>query len=326
MIPAYDLVDARSYEPVPRSLRLASDPVPTEARPCIILALLDQGRRPASLKRAAALARVLDADLHVLVVLPSRPRTRALLASPDGATDAVVAVDPTLLANESTRGWIRDTIGDDAGIDHVTVVRGAFVRQVVAYAMGTDAALIVVSPHGDRLGRTVTLLACSAGVPVLVAREATSEDTIVAATDLRSADFPVLRAAAELGQQLDARLVTVHNVSPVAMVVGIDEAWPMALRPGDLVRGDLVRVERSDRLVRVCGRLPVLAHPVVRTEVDPVAAILGEARAHDADLVVVGARRYDWLSWMVDGSVAAQVVDRAQRSVLVTPLVDALDS
>ncbi|MBK8259309.1 MAG: universal stress protein [Polyangiaceae bacterium] len=51
--------------------------------------------------------------------------------------------------------------------------------------------------------------------------------------------------------------------------------------------------------------------------------VLGEAREHNADLVVVGTRKRTWFDRLVAGSVAEQIVNRAKRSVLVTPLDDA---
>ena len=59
---------------------------------------------------------------------------------------------------------------------------------------------------------------------------------------------------------------------------------------------------------------------IVRKEFNPVEAILQEARVQDADLVVVGTRSKSWLARVLTGSVAARVVNRANRSVLVTPL------
>ncbi|MEO8181498.1 MAG: universal stress protein [Deltaproteobacteria bacterium] len=75
-----------------------------------------------------------------------------------------------------------------------------------------------------------------------------------------------------------------------------------------------------ERLRKACRQLPVPAQAVVRDEVSLADAILDEARVHDADLVVLGAQRRSWLERLFDGGVATRVVNRAQRSVLVTPM------
>ena len=166
----------------------------------------------------------------------------------------------------------------------------------------------------DTDGASSKSLAAAAAVPVLVAREATHDETILAATDLESDGYPVLRLAAQLGQQLDAPVVALHNVNPVSCV-GV--AWPMIVLPA------VPAVEaRSARLSQVWANLSFGASAVIRDEFNPVDAILWEARKRDADLLVVGTRRRGWFDRLVTGSVAAQVVNRAKRSVLVTPLDD----
>jgi nucleotide-binding universal stress UspA family protein len=64
----------------------------------------------------------------------------------------------------------------------------------------------------------------------------------------------------------------------------------------------------------------------VRSEDNPVDAILNEARKRDADFVVVGARRRSWYDWPLFGSVASRVVNRGERSVLVLPLEESATS
>ncbi len=315
---ATNLAVARSSD-FPRTPRAAALVAPTAVRPAVLFALFEEGRPTASLLRALALSRVLDAELHVMRVLPELARVNALFPQ-NNVMDAVRTVERTLQANRSTREWLASclTLGDDeAAVERFSIAHGNFVEHVAGQAAELDAVLIIVPPREGRMGRTVTSLASTSGVPVLVAREATHDETIVAATDLESEGYPVLRRAAQLGQQLDAPVIALHNVNPVSFVGGIGDAWPMMVLPGGPVRE-----ARSARLSQISESLPVDASAVIRNEVNPVDAILGEARRHDADLVVVGTRRRSWFDRLVTGSVAAQVVNRAKRSVLVTPLDD----
>lgn len=94
-------------------------------------------------------------------------------------------------------------------------------------------------------------------------------------------------------------------------------AWVVTVPPNDSVRK-----ARSARLSQASQKLAADARAVIRNEVNPVDALLREAREHDADLVVVGTRRRGWFECFRARSVAAQVVNRAKRSVLVMPLRD----
>jgi nucleotide-binding universal stress UspA family protein len=205
-------------------------------------------------------------------------------------------------------------VGDELAGRCLHVATGEFVTEVAKHAFELGAQLIVVPPR-KRMGTVVTRLARAAALPVLVARTATAHQTIVAATDLRDGDYPVLRKAAELGARLRASVVAVHNVTPVSLFVNPESGWPVTL-----LRTAGAAAASELRLARVLSRLQLNAGSVLADAVNPVDAILREASARDADLVVVGTRPRSWFSHLAGGSVAAQVVDRACGSVLVSPL------
>lgn len=280
----------------------------------VLFALFERGRPTQCLLRAFTFAGLIGAELHVLRVLPElsrldRPSSRDEFAATQSADRAMRAVG-------STRSWLRDVLGKDAAaLTHITPAHGDFIEQVARHAKRVDAALIVTPAREASIGAAATSLACKCNAPVLVARAAKRDQTIVAATDLQSPGYPVLRMAVALGRQLKAPLVTLHNVEPVAAVFGMDANWFLAgLSVG------AARRARAPELAEVSAKLHAGALAVVRREQDLVAAILNESRARDADIVVVGARRRSWLERLRVESVATQVVDRAQRSVLVTPL------
>jgi nucleotide-binding universal stress UspA family protein len=161
----------------------------------------------------------------------------------------------------------------------------------------------------------VTSLASAAQVPVLVAHERRGKPAIVAATDLQSQGYPVLREAAVFGQRLEARLVAVHNVEPVVPSIA-NTAW--TINPPPL---RAVRTAPSELLTQAAKRLPVDAEAVILDEFSSAGAILAETRARDADYVVVGTRRRKtWLDQLVSGHVADEIIARASCSVLVLPL------
>ena len=292
------------------AVRPASSPRLASARSRILFVLFDTGRPTASLQRAFALSRVLDADLHVLRVLPETAHVHPLFPQCH-IMDAVRSVERTLKAMRTTQEWVSEVLGDaEVAGCRVEVRNGAFLEQAAANAAEIGADLIVVPPREGRFGAMVTTLVRVSHVPVLVARAATSDEAIIAATNLEDAEYPVLRKAADLAAHLDARLVAVHNMTPASF--GLRSA---VTRPGE----DAAETRRR-RLARATKRLSVDTEAVMARLEDPVDAILREARDRDADMVVVGSHHRSWFDRLVSNDVATQVVNRARRSVLVTPL------
>jgi len=222
-----------------------------------------------------------------------------------------------LSANRATRSWLQDSPEAAEFVEHVAIAHGDFVEQTAAYAAIVDAQLILVPPGGRQLGETATSLACATLIPVFVAREPIGERSIIAATDLRDRGYPVLSRAAELAGQLAASLVAVHNVTPEQLGSGGDTAWTFSLP-----QSEVLYQARSSQLASATERLAVDAKAVVLDKLSCVDAILSEAEARRADLVVVGTRRRGWLDGLVSRSVASQVVNGAERSVLVLPLAE----
>lgn len=153
--------------------------------------------------------------------------------------------------------------------EQILVRQGGHTSEVYRVARDIQASLLVLPRECEVSGREVAWLVTMADVPVLVARPATCSDAIMAATDLRDPGYPVLRQAAAWSQRLEAPLVCVHNAGAT---------------PG--ARAAVVRSVIDPMLVAV--RFGRDAEGVVARRSDPVGSILGEARAREADLVVVG--------------------------------------
>jgi nucleotide-binding universal stress UspA family protein len=284
------------------------------AAPRVVLALMDLERPTGSLRRAVAYARTLGMRLHVVCVLPGAPAWSALFSRQSVLKEAR-AGDRTPCVERETRAWLRDSLGDEEVIEHVAVAHGGFVEQAAAYSASIASQLIIVPPRKARLSEMVTSLAAEAKTPVLIAHERPGKPAIVAATDLESNGYPVLREAAELGQRFHAHVVALHNVEPVPSSV-VGTAWA-----GNLSQPPVVRATRSQELARAVGRFCVAAETVVLDDFSSARAILAEAAAREAGVVVVGTRRHaGWLGKLGRRRVAAQVIERASCSVLVLPL------
>jgi nucleotide-binding universal stress UspA family protein len=138
----------------------------------------------------------------------------------------------------------------------------------------------------------------------------------LAATDLGDARYPVLFEAAEMARQLGRPMVALHNLAPRS-VRRLRVPRPRIELPGGAVSG-----LRRQQLSNATRLLAPDAEMVIANELDPVDAILEQARTRNVDLIVVGTRAHSWFSRTLIGSVSTELVDRAIRSVLVTPLIE----
>jgi nucleotide-binding universal stress UspA family protein len=272
----------------------------------VLYATAREQPEPDSLWRAQALADRVGLELHMLRVLPEGPRLQNLL----GALDAVGSarqVREFLSAARTASAFCATTLGERFEEDHLVLAVGNFIDAVSLHAQELAANVIVV-PGGEQSGSTVTALARAARLPVLVVRRALQHQTVIAATDLADQGSTVLRHAGALAHRLQAAVVAVHSVAPRLRA-------PFRSRSGD----DVVLDAHRSKLTALAKRLHVDALVVASVQ-DPVEAILSEARARGADTVVVGTHARSRFERLIRKSVAAQIVNRARRSVLVTPL------
>lgn len=240
-----------------------------------------------------ALARKLNAEVRVLQVLPRWfPGVCRSAAKLQAAERAL---------RRSLFARMGESLGD------VAVREGQFAAEVTAEVARRPVKLIVLSPRARRSGRSVTALATAAGTPVLALRGSSQRKAVLAATDFRQPSLPVLGQAAELCRHLGGTLVAFHHLDHRAGATR-SQAKPA---PRDVCQA---------ALVLAASALPVPSTPVVRSDTNVVGAILNEAHELDVGLIVVGAYDRPWWQRWLHGSVAARVVSRARRSVLVTPL------
>ena len=281
----------------------------------VLLALTDGDHPTATLRLSSALARSLDADLHIVRVLPLEGQFIPFGPNFD-LVQATRRIERCLSAARQTRTWCDDTLSEPFSPKRLRIRVGNFIEDAASRAGELDAWLIVLAPSTGRLGITATALAHASSRPVLVARTSAPHATLLAATDLLDKDARVLRKAAELGAVLRAPVVAVYNASSFSEAPNSDScasAAPLgSARPSE---------SRVLRLVRATERADSPMRAIVAQELDPVDAILEQARLHEAQAIVVGTRPGPCLDHVIRRTVAAEVVERSDRSVLVAPLM-----
>jgi len=277
----------------------------------VVLALQDAEEPQRVLERAHRLARTLQQRLMVVRVLPKN-RVCSVVHGVWGSRKAAIRPRD---AHEATRGWLRRCLGTPAETIRVVVLGGDFVPAAASCARYIRARLLVMSPDSQKVGRLAIALARASGTQVLVARGEERGSPILAATDLQDPAFRVLRSAAEIAHIFKQRLIAFHNVDPLSVVSG-----RAVTSTGVMLTGGVPKATRRESLVSVSRSLQIDANPVLGAALDAAQAILDEAEARDAGLIVVGARASPWWRRLTSEHVSARVASQADSAVLVTPI------
>jgi nucleotide-binding universal stress UspA family protein len=280
------------------SLRtLDAEPSDSGSAPRILYATAEPTPDGDCLDRAHALAEVLHAHLEVW----SMGLTRLAATSDADAASA----------GEEDSEAQRLPAGRSASAQRDARRRDGFVQRVAARAREVNAILLIL-PGSERPAARATAMVRATGRPVLVARPRMASGAILAATDLTDPRYPIVRQAGRLGALNRVSVVALHNVLPSCIELETRAPWPAALRPDpDAMTHQLQALVGATREHRV-------ATAILTALIDPVDAILREARASRPDLVVVGTRpRCEEASGR--RSVSAQLVNLLRQSVLIMP-------
>lgn len=265
-----------------------------------------------ALQRAYELASRWHGTLYVLHVASPDAQLRVV---GDHTPETEQAIARAMLRN--VRRFCDRGLDEVLPRDHMLVRQGEFTQVVASTAREIDATLVIVPGGEPRRGTAVARIAREAGVPVLVSRKATAGGGIVAATDFADPSCDELRHAAALAAQTPGKLAFVHNVKPEvhAATTGLGRCLCTLVQPSAQCLAQC-----RDRLQALAELFDVHADTLVVSRPSAEDAILEVAREKHADLIVVGARRQGWLERMFGTTLAARIVDRSDRSVLVAPL------
>lgn len=295
--------------------------VPITGASVLVATCFDEASAVA-LRRGQQMARILDARLVVLHVVPPQSWIHVLFPQ-EHTTDARAMQDLLVEALDTTRSWCEDVLGPLAAEPTIILKRDHVARAILEAASELHASVIVLgdspgSSGGLLEGSVATSVIYDAHSPVLIAREERPNHEIVAATDFSDAEYPALQQAARLGVRLGARVTFMHNVDAsdymaAASIFGLPITTTVLPREPDLAR-------RKHELEGLAHDIGTDIATAVVLGAGSAAAILDAARTRDADLVVVGARRRSRMAGRLSPGTAVTVARRARRSVLTVPL------
>ncbi|MBA3452545.1 MAG: hypothetical protein H0T42_05540 [Deltaproteobacteria bacterium] len=177
---------------------------------------------------------------------------------------------------------------------------GSLASAAIESARATRPAIVVISPDAGATGRTAITVASTLGVRVLMVRAPRAAKPVLAATDMRHAQFPVLAASCDLARRLGKAATFFHNDTELLDTTsGTHLARLRALAASASVEADAI-VVRSPRTLESILRLADLA---------------------DADVVSIGARPRPWHARLgLAPGLPERLVDGCACSVYVVPM------
>lgn len=296
----------------------------------ILVAVKDlRGRGSPALKKAARLARALDAQVELFHVIAEPVPVDALAIARQGISSYEAAQRARYLKRlETMAARLRRTglkVSVAAEWDHP--IHEAVVRR----AHDTGADLIVAERHAGRhvapwlLRYSDWELLRHSPVPVLLSKTRRTYDTVkvLAAIDPAHAlaksarlDEAILRIAAQVSKAARGRLHAMHAFVPSLIDLPPSELL-LPDSPARIVRGaEAVAQARFDRTLRAAhlGTLPPgRRHLVARHPADAIAQV---AKSLDADIVVMGLVRTGFKGLFI-GNTAERVLDELPCDLLV---------
>lgn len=145
--------------------------------------------------------------------------------------------------------------------------------------------------------------------------------TLLVPLDTSEIAQKVLIEAGSLALNLQARVVLLHVVEPVATYMPVGAAMDMIATPPPDLGDEQTGVARS--------RLEQLAEPLRSKGLDvvceacfglPMDEILDQAKAHDANYIILGSHGHGALFHLFGGSVVTGVLKHSVCPVVVVPV------
>jgi nucleotide-binding universal stress UspA family protein len=266
-----------------------------------------------AVRQAAAMAGTSGA-LAAIHVLPTTLQAVSMLFPQRHAQDALDVAQLITRVKDTLKERVAAVSGRDAetfvpeGTDYAEIVRKAETWKADVVVVGSHGHSGIARMLGGVAGRVVRHAHCR----VLVAREMAVRGCVLAATDLSEPSLAAVAAAAEEARRRGVELKVAHAID---FLQG-EATYIAQLGTPSTFSSSSLRDPASDRLSAMMLKAGVSAERRI-VEGPAAAAIVREAEAVGAELIVVGSRGRTGLARLLLGSVAEKIVRAAACSVLV---------
>ena len=274
-----------------------------------------------NLKRVLCAVDIDDADRHVFAYALALARRSGASLLIVHAASPVTALNVGATRRVDFLRKLRVT-AEGAGVDvRVTVQRGDVAGVILLHATARHPDLVVLGAgrrrHQGRFGsvaeRVVREASCRTLVIPPTADPAASFGSVVCAVDFSPASEAAVHEALRLRKQIDRGLTLLHVVDGPAPEDPSHYPWQATQEYDRGIAADAL--ERLQKLIPPLDRGRVLSRVAVGS---PVDEILRTARAVDAELLIIGARRRNRVAGGLFGQTGL-LLRRAIYPVLAVP-------
>lgn len=142
-------------------------------------------------------------------------------------------------------------------------------------------------------------------------------NTLLVPLDFSEATDAVLEQADKLAKSLDARIVLLHVIEPVASYIPVGASMDVLAAPMQETLPDQETIQkRLEQLATRFGTAPTTSHAVIGTAVNE---ILDCAETENATYILLGSHGHGALYHLFSGSVVTGVLKKSKRPVVVIP-------
>ncbi|MFT4127913.1 MAG: universal stress protein [Gordonia sp. (in: high G+C Gram-positive bacteria)] len=275
----------------------------------------------------ACLARTLDADLQICVVVPPEPSA----VGDDGQRSEIEHLSGAL--DTAARGWLADAltmVGDGVGAGTAIAVHPNPAEGIITHARTIDADMIAMGGSGGgilgrhTLGTVVNDILHSSPLPVALAPLGFAH---VGAREVRELTVTIgHRPGTELLFSTALRSgARAHRPIRLVSLVALDEVQPWNPHPEDVALAD-ARNHAQATLDEARQRLPP-DFPITSTVVEghTIEAAVASLPWHDGDLIMVGSSRLAAPNTIFLGTTAAKILRTLAVPMVVVPRADPAD-
>ena len=144
--------------------------------------------------------------------------------------------------------------------------------------------------------------------------------TLLVPVDLSDASKPVVEKAAELAEQLSARVILLHIVEPVATYVPVGATMDVIAAAPPLVETESLSAPDA-RLKALADQLKAAGIKVEAVTLIGLAVddILEQAAKYHADYIILGSHGHGALYHLFSGSVVTGILKRTRCPIIIVP-------